>query len=109
MAFMHAGGTILERYLAHDESLQVDPGCVVAFSSSVEYEIRFLGGFKNVLFGGEGLYLARLTGPGCVYLQSLPFSRLADRISASSSFQSGDKTEETKTIHKKITSIKNTL
>jgi uncharacterized protein (TIGR00266 family) len=92
MAFVHAGGTILERYLAHDESLRVDTGCVVAFSSSVEYELQFIGGFKNVLFGGEGLYLARLTGPGCVYLQSLPFSRLADRISAASRFQSHDKT-----------------
>jgi uncharacterized protein (TIGR00266 family) len=96
MAFVHAGGTILERYLAYDESLRVDTGCVVAFSSSVEYEIQFIGGFKNVLFGGEGLYLARVHGPGCIYLQSLPFSRLADRISAASRFQGQGEMGETK-------------
>ncbi len=64
----------------------VDTGCLVAFSTSVDYDIQFLGGFKNALFGGEGLFLAKLTGPGCVYLQSLPFSRLADRIYAASRF-----------------------
>ncbi|MBD3325210.1 TIGR00266 family protein [candidate division KSB3 bacterium] len=88
MAFVHAGGAILERYLAAGEQLRVDTGCLVAFSSSVDYDIQFIGGFKNALFGGEGLFLAKLTGPGCVYLQSLPFSRLADRIFAASRFYS---------------------
>lgn len=82
MAFVHAGGTIIERNLAPRETLRVDTGCLVAFSKTVAYDVRFLGGFKNALFGGEGLYLAELTGPGCVYLQSLPFSRLADRLFA---------------------------
>lgn len=86
MSFLHAGGTILERKLAAGESLRVDTGCLVAFAPSVDYDIQFIGGFKNALFGGEGLFLARLTGPGLVYLQSLPFSRLADRIVAASGF-----------------------
>lgn len=88
MAFVHAGGTVLERCLAPGEELRVDTGCLVAFSPTVEYDIQFIGGFKNALFGGEGLFLAKLTGPGCVYLQSLPFSRLVDRIFAASRFQS---------------------
>ena len=82
MAFVHGGGTIIERYLSAGEELHVDTGCLVAFSSSVEYDIQFLGGFNNALFGGEGIFLAKMTGPGCVYLQSLPFSRLVDRILA---------------------------
>lgn len=86
--FVHAGGTIVKRELAHGEQLRVDTGCLVAFSPSVNYDIQFIGGFKNALFGGEGLFLANLTGPGLVYLQSLPFSRLADRIFAASRFQS---------------------
>ncbi len=86
MAFVHAGGTILERCLASGEVLRVDTGCLVAFSKTVDYDIQFVGGFKNALFGGEGLFLAKLTGPGCVYLQSLPFSRLADRIFAAARF-----------------------
>jgi uncharacterized protein (TIGR00266 family) len=86
MAFVHAGGTVVERCLAEGEELRVDTGCLVAFSSSVEYNIQFIGGFTNALFGGEGLFLAKMTGPGCVYLQSLPFSRLVDRISAASRF-----------------------
>ncbi len=87
MAFVHAGGTIIKRELLAGETLRVDTGCLVAFSPSVDYDIQFIGGFKNALFGGEGLFLARLTGPGPVYLQSLPFSRLADRIFAAASFQ----------------------
>ena len=92
MAFVHAGGTVIERYLAPGEMLRVDTGCLVAFSKTVEYDIQFVGGFKNALFGGEGLFLAKLTGPGCVYLQSLPFSRLADRIFAASRFRSKGET-----------------
>jgi uncharacterized protein (TIGR00266 family) len=87
MAFVHAGGTIIKRDLGPGETLRLDTGCLVAFSPSVDYDIRFVGGFKNALFGGEGLFLAYLTGPGTVYMQSLPFSRLADRIFAASRFQ----------------------
>jgi uncharacterized protein (TIGR00266 family) len=92
MAFVHAGGTIIERDLGSGEMLRVDTGCLVAFSEQVDYDIQFIGGFTNALFGGEGLFLARLTGPGKVYLQSLPFSRLADRVLASARFkQTGEK------------------
>ncbi|WP_103027140.1 TIGR00266 family protein [Salinibacter altiplanensis] len=80
--FIHAGGTVVERTLAAGETLRIDTGCLAAFSSGVDYDIEFVGGFKNALFGGEGLFLTTLTGPGTVYLQSLPFSRLADRIVA---------------------------
>jgi len=83
LAFCHAGGAIIERDLAAGETLRVDTGCLVAFQESVDYDINFIGGFKNALFGGEGLFLAALTGPGKVYLQTLPFSRLSDRIVAS--------------------------
>ena len=86
MAFIHAGGTIIERSLAPRETLRVDTGCLVAFAPTVDYDIQFVGGFKNVLFGGEGIFLARITGPGLVYLQTLPFSRLADRIVTASRF-----------------------
>ena len=82
--FIHAGGTILKKQLAAGENLRVDTGCLVAFEPSVNYDIKFIGGFKNSLFGGEGLFYAHLTGPGLVYLQSVPFSRLADRIVAAS-------------------------
>ncbi len=87
MAFIHAGGTIMERNLQAGERLRVDTGCLVAIAPSVDYDIQFVGGFKNALFGGEGLFLAVLRGPGKVYLQSLPFSRLADRIYAAARFQ----------------------
>ena len=87
MAFVHAGGTIIQRDLQPGEAIRVDTGCLVAFSPSVNYDIQFVGGFKNALFGGEGMFLATLTGPGTIYLQSLPFSRLADRIFAASRFQ----------------------
>ncbi len=82
MAWVHAGGTLIEKNLAQGESLRVDTGCLVAFAPSVDYDIKMVGGFTNALFGGEGLFLANLTGPGKVYLQSLPLSRLADRILA---------------------------
>ena len=84
LAFVHSGGTIIQKTLGAGESLRVDTGCLVAFAPTVDYDIQFIGGFKNALFGGEGLFLARLTGPGLVYLQSLPFSRIADRILAAS-------------------------
>jgi len=79
MAFMHAGGTVLERRL-DGETLLVDTGCLVGFTPGVEYEIESAGGLKSMLFGGEGMFLARLRGTGTVWIQSLPFSRLADRI-----------------------------
>jgi uncharacterized protein (TIGR00266 family) len=84
LAFLHAGGTILERTLAPGERLRVDTGCIVAFQPSVEYDIQFVGKVKTALFGGEGLFFARLRGPGRIWLQSLPFSRLAGRIYSAS-------------------------
>lgn len=92
MAFVHAGGTIIERDLQAGETLRVDTGCLVGMDASVDYDIQFVGGFKNALFGGEGVFLAKVSGPGKVYLQSLPFSRLADRILAAASHeQRGEK------------------
>ncbi len=84
LAFVHAGGTLCHKRLGPGEHLKVDTGCIVALQPSVDYDIQFVGGFKNTLFGGEGLFFARLTGPGDVWLQSLPFARLADRIHATS-------------------------
>jgi uncharacterized protein (TIGR00266 family) len=78
--FVHAGGTVHELELKPGENLRVDTGCLVALQPSVDYDIQFVGGIKTALFGGEGLFYARLTGPGKVWLQSLPFSRLADRL-----------------------------
>jgi len=89
MVFVHAGGTVIRKDLGAGESLRVDTGCIVAFATTVDYDIQFVGGFKNALFGGEGLFLARLTGPGTVYLQSLPFARLVDRIRRGISFGRG--------------------
>ena len=83
MAFMHAGGTIIERELVPGEILKVDTGCIVGFTQTVNYDIKFVGGIKNTLFGGEGVFFAQLSGIGKVWIQSLPFSRLADRIIAS--------------------------
>ena len=79
-AFVHAGGTLHERTLAAGEMLRVDTGCIVAMQPSVNYEIQYVGKIKSALFGGEGLFFATLTGPGRVWLQSLPLSRLANRI-----------------------------
>lgn len=87
--FIHSGGTIIKRELVQGERLRVDTGCLVAFAPTVDYDIKYIGGFKNVLFGGEGLFYAQLTGPGLVFLQSLPFSRMADRIVAASRFGGG--------------------
>ena len=86
--FMHSGGTIVPMQLAAGERLRVDTGCLVALDSSVDYDIVRVGGIKTSLFGGEGLFFAALTGPGRVWLQTLPFSRLADRINAA---QRGDR------------------
>lgn len=78
-AFLHAGGTVIERDLA-DETLRVDTGCLVGFQEGIDYGIEMAGGLKSMLFGGEGFFLATLRGTGKVWLQTLPFSRLADRI-----------------------------
>ncbi len=80
MAFVHAGGTTAVKELAPGEKLKVDTGCIIGFDQSVQYDIEFVGGIKNTLFGGEGLFFATLTGPGTVYIQSLPFSRLAGKV-----------------------------
>lgn len=80
LAFVHAGGTVVERQLAPGESLHVDTGCVVAFEPTVDFDIETVGGVKSMLFGGEGVFFAHLKGPGRVWLQSLPFSRLAGRM-----------------------------
>jgi len=80
LAFVHAGGTTFEMVLQAGQKLRVDTGCIAAFEAPVAYDIQFVGGFKNALFGGEGLFFATLTGPGRVFLQTLPFSRLADRM-----------------------------
>jgi uncharacterized protein (TIGR00266 family) len=90
MAFMHAGGTIAKKQLQSGEVLKVDTGCIVGFSQTVDYDIEFVGGIKNTIFGGEGLFFATLRGPGTVYIQSLPFSRLAGRVIASAP-QTGSK------------------
>lgn len=91
LAFVHAGGTIVEKTLASGEVLKVDTGCIVAFTSTVDYDIQFVGGIKNTIFGGEGLFFATLRGPGKVWIQSLPISRLAGRIL---SLGSGSRKEE---------------
>ncbi len=83
MAFVHAGGTMAKKELKAGETLRVDTGCIVGFTQDIDYDIEFVGGIKNSIFGGEGLFFAKLTGPGKVYIQSLPFSRLADRVIAS--------------------------
>jgi uncharacterized protein (TIGR00266 family) len=82
LLFLHAGGNMIEFDLKPGETLRVDTGCIVSMADTVDYNIQFVGGFKNALFGGEGLFYATLTGPGHVVLQTLPFSRLANRIGA---------------------------
>ena len=82
LAFLHAGGAIVERDLKAGETMRLDTGCLVAFDSGVNYDIQFVGGVKTALFGGEGLFYASLTGPGKVWIQSLPFSRFASRVFA---------------------------
>lgn len=83
LAFVHAGGTIIKKSLQPGQTLKIDTGCLVAMTQNVNYDIQFVGGFKNAVFGGEGLFFATLTGPGDVWIQSLPFSKLASRVYAS--------------------------
>lgn len=80
MAFVHSGGHVIEKHLQSGEILKVDTGCIVAFTCDVNYDIQFVGGIKNTLFGGEGVFYASLQGPGKVWIQTLPISRLAGRI-----------------------------
>ncbi|HEY1024876.1 MAG TPA: TIGR00266 family protein [Sphingobacteriaceae bacterium] len=82
MAFVHAGGHVVEKTLQAGELLKIDTGCIVAFTHGVDYDIQFVGGIKNTIFGGEGVFFATLRGPGKVWIQSLPISRLASRILA---------------------------
>jgi len=93
-AFLHAGGSIVQRDLQPGETLRVDTGCIVAFEQGVDYDIQMVPGIKNKLFGGEGLFYARLRGPGAVWLQTLPFSRMADRIIASAPSSGGSQQGE---------------
>jgi uncharacterized protein (AIM24 family) len=80
MAFVHSGGHVIEKVLQPGEVLKIDTGCIVAFTADVNYDIQFIGGVKNTLFGGEGVFYAVLRGPGKVWIQTLPISRLAGRI-----------------------------
>lgn len=89
LTFVHAGGTIVERELQAGETLRVDTGCLVALTQTVHYDIEFVGGVKSAIFGGEGFFFATLKGPGHVWLQSLPFSRLAGRIHEATPQNSG--------------------
>ena len=94
LAFLHASGTLAEMKLAAGETLRVDTGCLVALEESVTYDIQMVPGIKTALFGGEGLFFVHLTGPGRVVLQTLPFSRLADRIIAAAPRAGGTRREE---------------
>lgn len=94
MAFVHAGGTLQEQVLAPGETLRVDTGCVVAFQPSVDFDIQFVGKIKSAIFGGEGLFFATLRGPGKIWLQSLPLSRLANRIIMSAPAAGGRSTDQ---------------
>jgi uncharacterized protein (TIGR00266 family) len=94
LTFINAGGTLEEKSLAAGEMLRVDTGCLVALQPSVTYDIQYVGGVKSAIFGGEGLFFATLRGPGRVWLQSLPFSRLASRIYAAAPQTGGRRREE---------------
>jgi len=91
LTFVHAGGTLAKKVLKRGDTLRVDTGCIVGFTQDVNYDIEFVGGIKNTIFGGEGMFFAKLQGPGIVYIQSLPFSRLAGRVLQS--IPSGGKTK----------------
>ncbi|WP_435925575.1 TIGR00266 family protein [Paenibacillus sp. DYY-L-2] len=90
LAFVHSGGLVIEKELAPGEVLRLDTGCLVAMTSTVDYDIEFVKGVKSALFGGEGLFFATLRGPGKVWVQSLPFSRLADKVLSAARFGGKD-------------------
>ena len=94
LAFVHAGGALLERTLAPGEVLRIDTGCLVAMQPSIDFDIQYVGNIKSAIFGGEGLFFATLRGPGRVWLQSLPLSRLANRIIAAAPAAGGRRKEE---------------
>jgi len=93
LAFVHAGGTVVRRELQPGQTLLIDTGCVVAYTPNVNFEIQYVGKIKTALFGGEGLFFAKVTGPGTVWLQSLPFSRLASRVFAAAPQRGGSREE----------------
>ena len=93
LAFVHAGGSVIQRDLAFGQTLLVDTGCLVAMTPDVNFEIQYVGKIKTALFGGEGLFLAKVAGPGTVWLQSLPFSRLASRVFAAAPQRGGSREE----------------
>jgi uncharacterized protein (TIGR00266 family) len=93
LAFVHAGGTVVRRELAPGQTLFVDTGCLVAMTPQVNFEIQYVGKIKTALFGGEGLFFAKVSGPGTVWLQSLPFSRLASRVFAAAPQRGGSREE----------------
>jgi len=93
LAFVHAGGTVIKRELDNGQVLLIDTGCIVAFTPSVNFEVQYVGKIKTALFGGEGLFFAKVTGPGTVWLQSLPFSRLASRVFAAAPQRGGSREE----------------
>ncbi len=94
MVYVHAGGTLIEKELAAGERLKVDTGCLMGMSAGIDYDIEFVGGIRNTIFGGEGVFFATLRGPGHVWIQSLPFSRLADNIVSSAPGAGGKRREE---------------
>lgn len=94
LAFVHASGTIVKKNLMPGEVLKVDTGCLVAMTRDIHYDIEFVGGIKNTFFGGEGVFFATVTGPGTVWIQSLPFSRLAERVFAAAPGGIGSGKEE---------------
>jgi uncharacterized protein (TIGR00266 family) len=93
IAFVHAGGTVLQRELQAGQTLLVDTGCLVAMTPNVDFEIQYVGKIKTALFSGEGLFFAKVSGPGTVWLQSLPFSRLASRVFAAAPQRGGSREE----------------
>ena len=93
LAFVHAGGTVVKRELKPGQVLMVDTGCIVALTQEVNFEVQYVGKIKTALFGGEGLFFAKVTGPGTVWLQSLPFSRLASRVFAAAPQRGGSREE----------------
>ena len=97
MAFIHAGGTIIKKQL-NDETLRLDTGCVVGFTTDINYDIEMVKGLKSMMFGGEGAVLATLSGTGTVWIQSLPFSRLADRILANAPSSGGSSLGESSIV-----------
>ncbi|MDD2943382.1 MAG: TIGR00266 family protein [bacterium] len=102
IVFVHAGGSIHSTFLGEGESLKVDSGCVVGFQDSVDFDIEFVGSATSALFGGEGIFFAHLRGPGLVFIQSLPFSRFADRLIRAASSGGGNDSGETSILGRRL-------